>query len=100
MIKHIVMWKLKELAEGKNKLENANIIKSQLESLQGKIEQIKFIEVGINLEASPQAYDIGLVSEFQNMEDLNTYQNHPEHLKAAEFIGKVRAERVFVDYEV
>ena len=99
MIKHIVMWKLKEFAEGKNMVENANTIKFQLESLRDKIDQIKFIEVGINLEPSLQAYDVVLISEFENMEDLNTYQNHPEHLKVAEFIGKVRAERVFVDYE-
>ncbi|WP_045517636.1 Dabb family protein, partial [Clostridium sporogenes] len=49
MIKHIVMWKLKEFAEGKSKLENANKIKMSLEDLQNKIDALKLIEVGVNI---------------------------------------------------
>lgn len=100
MIKHIVMWKLKGFAEGKEKAENAKIIKEKLEGLKGVVEQIKFIEVGIDLNKSAQAYDVVLYSEFESMETLDEYQNDPEHLKAAEFIGKVRMERVVVDYEI
>lgn len=100
MIKHIVMWKLKEFAEGKDKVENANIIKASLEDLQDKINEIKFIEVGININNSAQAYDIVLYSHFENMEDLNIYQKHPLHVKVADFVGKVREERVVVDYEI
>jgi hypothetical protein len=100
LIKHIVMWKLKEFAEGKSKLENANIIKISLENLQEEINQIRFIEVGININKSVQAYDIILYSEFKNTEDLNIYQNHHSHMKVSEFIGKVRDERLVVDYEV
>lgn len=100
LIKHIVMWKLKEVAEGKSKLENANIIKMSLEDLQNKIDQINMIEVGVNINNSKQAYDVVLYSEFENIEDLNLYQNHPEHLKVGEFINKVKDERVVADYEV
>ena len=39
MIKHIVMWKLKDFAEGGSKLENAKKIKDMLEALKDKIEQ-------------------------------------------------------------
>lgn len=100
MIKHIVMWKLKESAEGNSKLENAKIIKNGLEDLQGKIDALKFIEVGININESAQAYDLVLYSEFNSQKDLDTYQNHPQHLKVAEFIGKVKAERIVADYQV
>ncbi|HCW03966.1 MAG TPA: stress responsive protein [Clostridium sp.] len=99
MIKHIVMWKLKEFAEGKNKLENAQIIKRDLEALQDKIKEIRHIEVGININESEQAYDVVLYSEFNSIEDLNIYQNHQEHLRVAEFVGKVREARVVTDYE-
>ena len=99
MIKHIVMWKLKEFAEGKDKGENAKIIKTGLENLQQKINELKFIEVGININNSPQAYDVVLYSQFENVEDLNIYQNHPEHIKVGEFVKKVVNERVVVDYE-
>jgi len=39
-----------------------------------------------------------LISEFKDLRDLESYQKHPEHVKAAEFIGKVRLERKVVDY--
>lgn len=100
LIKHIVMWKLKEFAEEKEKFENANIIKKNLEDLQNKINEIKFIEVGININQSAQAYDVVLYSEFANIEDLNIYQNHPDHLKVSEFVSKVRDKRVITDYEI
>jgi hypothetical protein len=99
MIKHIVMWKLKDLAEGKSKIENAKEIKVMLENLKGKIPGVKAIEVGLNIEPSEQAYDVVLYSEFENIDALNTYQKHPEHLKVAEFVGKVREARTVVDYE-
>lgn len=93
------MWKLKDFAEGSSKIENAKAIKSGLESLKGIVEELKFVEVGININPGEQAYDVVLNSEFENMEDLSIYQNHPEHVKVAEFIAKVRSERVVVDYE-
>lgn len=98
MIKHIVMWKLKDFAEGKNKIENAKEIKVMLENLKDKIEEIEFIEVGININPSEQAYDVVLYSEFKDEDALETYQRHPEHVKVGEFIGRVREERAVADY--
>jgi hypothetical protein len=100
MIKHIVMWKLKDSAEGRSKAENARIIKTLLEALPEKIEQIKTIEVGININPSDMAYDAVLVSEFASLDDLNTYQNHPEHKKVQGFVKAVREARVVADYEL
>lgn len=99
MIKHIVMWKLQELADGRNKLENAKIIKEKLEALVGIIPEIVKLEVGIDILGTSQSYDVVLVSEFKKLEDLNIYANHPEHLKVGEFVGKVREDRIAVDYE-
>lgn len=100
MIKHIVMWKLEDFAEGSSKEENARKIKELLEGLKDKIEEIRHIEVGINFEASEFAYDVALYSEFDSVEKLNIYQKHPEHLKVAQFVGKVKAKRVVVDYSI
>ena len=100
MIKHIVMWKLKDFAEGENKLRNAEKIKSLLGNLRNKIDQLISIEVGININESDSAYDIVLYSEFKNKEDLGIYQNHPDHVKVVEFVGKVVENRVVVDYIV
>ncbi|MBL4930454.1 Dabb family protein [Clostridium paridis] len=100
MIKHIVMWKLQEFAEGKSKEENAKVIKEGLESLINKIDTLKAIEVGININETAQAFDIVLYSEFDTVEGLDVYQNHPEHLKVAGFVRSVVSERVVADYEV
>lgn len=100
MIKHIVMWKLKDSAEGKERQENAKIIKNELEALKIEIKEIINIEVGINIVDDPGAYDLVLYSEFSNQKDLNIYQKHPAHVKIAEYIGKVRESRVVVDYEI
>ena len=91
MLKHIVMWKLEEFAEGKSKAENAQWMKEHLEALIGIVPQIKSLEVGINVNTSDAAYDAVLVSTFENEEDLNLYQHHPEH-------DKVRIGRVVADY--
>ncbi|AET68669.1 Stress responsive A/B Barrel Domain-containing protein [Desulfosporosinus orientis DSM 765] len=58
MIKHIVMWKLKEFAEGKSRTENARILKIILEGLKNSIAQIRHIEVGININPSEDSYDV------------------------------------------
>ena len=100
MIKHIVMWKLEESAEGNSKLENAQIIKKKLEALVGIIPEIIELEVGIDMLGTNQSYDVVLVSTFKGLEELDIYAKHPEHVKVGEFVGKVRKDRIAVDYEV
>ena len=101
MIKHIVFFRLADNAEGKLKTENAVIIKEKLENLKSLIPQIVSIEVGINVPNTPKTdFDIALYSEFESFADLEIYQEHPEHLKVASFIGKVRTERTAVDYVI
>jgi len=99
MIKHIIMWKLRESAEGYSKAENAQRMKQQIEAMGDRIPEIKCLEVGINVTASPDAFDIVLYSEFENRDDLQTYQDHPAHLAFKEFIGEIRIEKRVVDYE-
>jgi hypothetical protein len=101
MIKHIVFFCLADNAEGKSKIENAEIIKFELENLINFIPEIKKIEVGINAPNAPKTnFDIALYSEFDSFETLDIYQEHPEHKRVAAFIGKVRTSRAAVDYKV
>ena len=99
MIKHIVLWKLKEGAEGKSKQENARELKAALESLKGKIPEILALEVGLNFNPVETASDLSLYTEFKNQEDLDKYQKHSEHLKVVEIVKKLTAERRVSDYE-
>lgn len=100
MIKHIVMWKLKEHAENNDRETNAKLMKEKLEALKNDIKEIQKIEVGININSSDAAYDVVLYSEFNSMDDLKAYIVHPKHEDAAAFVGNVRESRVVVDYEV
>lgn len=100
MLKHIVMWKFKDEAEGKTKAENCAYIKKQLESLPAKISFVRHLEVGINEYHSPMSSDMVLVTEFDSKEDLDLYAVHPDHVKVSDYIGKVRVERTVVDYIV
>ena len=92
MINHIVMWTLKNS-------EDAEKVKSQILIIKDEIDEIVDFEVGINIADSPRACDIVLVSTFKNMDDLNTYRVHPEHLKLIEFLSSYRDQVYAVDYE-
>ena len=99
MLKHIVMFRLKDSANGHSKAENARELKMLLESLKEKIPVVKCLEVGINVGKSASASDIVLYSEFDDMQALEVYREHPEHKKVVDFITKVCSERRVVDYE-
>lgn len=99
MIKHIVLWNFRPQAEGRNKEENVELAREKLLGLKNSIAEVKSIEVGININTGQDAYDLALYSEFENEKDLDTYQKHPEHLKAVDFLRKVRDKRVVVDYQ-
>ncbi|WP_461210439.1 Dabb family protein [Desulfocurvus sp. DL9XJH121] len=100
MLKHIVMWRLKDEAEGAAKAENALKMKEMLEALPAKVPGVVSLEVGVNVVAGDTASDICLYSVFNTLEEMDAYQVHPEHLKCVEFIKKIVIERRAVDYEV
>jgi quinol monooxygenase YgiN len=96
MVKHIVLWTFR--GDRGEKLENLRIAKQLLEGLKGKVPGIVRIEVGINLNPAPEAYDLALYSEFESLEALEGYQAHPEHRAAVDFLRKMRDRRAVVDY--
>jgi hypothetical protein len=99
MIKHIVIWHLKDFAEGNYRKTNAELVKQKLEALRGRIPGMVAIEVGIDVSRSESSGDIALYSEFSGQEALEAYQKHPEHLAIKDFIGAVTLQRKVVDYE-
>lgn len=100
MLKHIVLFKLADEAEGNTKIENALIIKQRLEALSEVIPEIVDIKVRINADNMPEDnYDIMLDCEFENVCDLQIYATHPAHLQVVEFIGKVRTARAAIDLD-
>ncbi len=98
MVKHVVMWKIKDGHDGLNKSELSLKLKEALEGLKEKIGQIRTMEVGINFSGSEAACDVVLYSSFDTKEDLEIYQKHPDHVKVAELVSQIRTERRVVDY--
>jgi hypothetical protein len=96
MIKHIVMWRLKE----ENKEKNALILQEKLMNLMGVIPEIIDMEVGINVNSADSCFDVVLSSLFVNMEELGKYQVNPLHREVAEYLKTIQLEKAFVDYEI
>ncbi|CAB3658324.1 Dabb family protein [Trinickia soli] len=100
MIRHIVMWKLKETAEGASRAENARKLKERLEGCRDIVPGILHLEVGIAQPGLESTYDVVLVSDFADKAALDAYQVHPAHEALKQFIGAVRESRECVDYQV
>ena len=99
MIKHIVLFKLKEFENEDQKAVVRNKIKQSLLALKVKIEVLKYIEVGQNYELISSSYDICLITQFETLKDLEAYRTHPEHLKVVELIKANTTGRAVVDFE-
>lgn len=101
MIRHVVMFKFKEEAEGRSKAENLAITKAMLEALPAKIDLIRASTVSINSPDADQSnYDLCLVADFDSFEDLAAYIVHPDHKAVGAFMRPVRLDRACVDFEI
>ena len=92
MIRHIVMWKFRPGTEKEQEQFFAG-----LRGLQGVVPQLLKSEVAVNV--GPGNYDAVLVSEFERLEALETYQNDPRHKAVSVLCKSIREDRVAVDYE-
>lgn len=100
MIKHIVMWNFADKAEGADKATNLAIVRDRLAGLRNVVPGIITLEPVIPTDPFEHSYDLVLYSEFESLDALKAYAEHPDHQAVAGFIGAVRTARVCVDYEV
>ena len=99
MIKHIVMWKLKDHAEGADRAANATKMKALLDGCRDVVPGIVEFEVALAQPGLEATYDVVLYSVFADKAALDAYQDHPKHVAVKPFIGAVRLERQCMDYE-
>lgn len=99
MIKHIVMIRVKGNGPDEKKA-NAGKLKAAIEGLIGKVPELKQMEVGLNLNSKPVAYDLVLTSVFNSLEELDAYRVHPEHKKVLDLLFELKEETAVVDYEL
>ena len=93
MVKHIVVYTLKE---GVEKEQAVELIRSVLEPLVGQIPGLLKMEI----RRAYQGVDYALYSEFSSREALEVYREHPLHLQAKTHFFHMLNTRVSADYEV
>lgn len=91
MVKHVVMYKLKNKA-------NADEMIKRFLSMRGKIDVLKSLYAGKNEVESARAYDVALICEFDSLEDLQVYADHPVHLPVKEYVHSVIEKAHSVDF--
>ena len=99
MVKHIVLFKLKDEVPETDKLVVMNKFKEAIEALPAKISVIGKIEVGLNMNPG-ESWHIALYSEFDNLDDVKFYATHPDHVAAGKIIAEAKESRSCVDYEI
>ncbi len=100
MVKHIILWKLKEELTNDEKAAVCQGIKEGLEGLKGVIPGLADIHVQTEKLDSSNA-DLMLDSTFESVEALKAYAVHPAHVEVAD--NKVRPftmQRSCLDFEV
>ena len=98
MVKHIVMFKLKDTLSKEEKLVVMKDFKAAIEALPAQIDVIRKIFVGFNINEAEQ-WDICLESEFDSLDDVKVYATHPAHVAAAGILKDAKQDRACVDYE-
>ena len=99
MVKHIVLFKLKDEVPETDTLVVMNKFKEAIEALPAKISVIRKIEVGLNMNPG-ESWHIALYSEFDNLNDVKFYATHPDHVAAGKIIAEAKESRSCVDYEI
>ena len=98
MIKHIVLWELKEEAKGEKLEKTINLLQGKFKALLGVIDGLTAIEIGSNYNGGK--FDVALYCEFTSKEAEKKYQNHPEHLKIKEAVHTLVFDRIYIDYQI
>jgi stress responsive alpha/beta barrel protein len=96
MIKHVVFFKFRpETSESERKSAL-----NQLRALPDKIDVIREYEVGEDLLKTSRSWDAVLVSAFDDLDALQTYQRHDDHLPVVMKMQQLCDAVGSVDYEI
>ena len=93
MMKHIVMWKLKNPADAPH-------FKAQLDSCRDLVPGMLKFEVATRTVALEASCDVVLYSVFESSAALAAYQKHPQHQYISSVLGALRDSRSVLDYEI
>ena len=101
MVKHIILWKLREDLSAEEKVSVKAGIKAGLEGLQGVVPGLLSIQVQTDGVLPTSNADVMLDCTLESEEALKGYAVHPAHVAAAN--AKVRpftAVRSCIDFKI
>ena len=99
MVKHVIIWKLKEEIQGEDKTKVLAEMKEHLEALVGKVPGLLRLEIVTKPLASSNG-DVMLDSELESEAALKGYQSHPDHVAVANtYVRPYTEVRLCMDYE-
>ena len=97
---HLVMWHLKDKANGMVRPALAAEVKRRLDSLPEIIKEIRQYQVGINIgDYGASFFDVGLIAAFDTKADFERYCQYPEHDQVVAFIQAVQEDERIVDFQ-
>lgn len=97
-LRHIVMWTLKDDAEGCTKAQNMLKAREVLLSCSSLVPGIDLFEVGLKTDGLDCTCDVILNSVFKDQAALTAYQNHPDHMAIKPFMKAIVAQRQCMDF--
>lgn len=100
MVKHVILWKLREELSDQDKIRIRADMKKELEGLKGKVPGLIDIVIRTQPLASSNA-EVMLDSTLEDEAALKGYAVHPEHVRVADtFVRPYTQVRMCMDYEI
>jgi hypothetical protein len=93
------MWKFTDSCDGLNKEEIMDKITGLFTALKATIPEIRYMSVERDVLHSERSFDMIYITEFDSLDALEAYRVHPEHVKVAQYIGRVRTAQAVTDTE-
>jgi hypothetical protein len=100
MIRHIVMFKLKNFDSDAEKAKAANEVIKKLDELPVKINLIRRYKSGIDVRKLSWSFDIVLEMDFDSLADLDAYTIHPDHQNFVAFNKDYSIGKACIDFEL
>lgn len=100
MLRHVVAWTFKDSHEGLDKAAIIDRAAELLNRCETGVPSVRGWELGRATEGYEASHDLILISTFDDAAGLKAYIEHPVHQDVVEFLGKVRDQRVVIDYEI
>jgi quinol monooxygenase YgiN len=97
VIRHIVMWKLKEGAGGAGRAQNALQVKAWLDACGDLVPGILRFDVAVAQEGLEASCDVMLYAEFASVAALEAYNAHPQHQLLKTRVAPLREARYCFD---